>query len=176
MKKEKKTLKPSCQERWLTDTFTHLLYVPSVLMSRRHWIETHLKETGDYALIVQVQFDAVEPMQKAWGALSLGWTVCPHTSFCSHSNTTVTISVRYCNKADKTQWLFYRSTVWGNKKLKKTFLTYLPIKYQNRSDFNTAKSRELTQGRILMFPLTITYYTPACISFSSSYENTGLKM
>lgn len=27
-----------------------------------------------------------------------------------------------------------------------------------------------------MFPLTITYYTPACIGFSSSYENTHLKM
>lgn len=44
------------------------------------------------------------------------------------------------------------------------------------SDFNTAKSRELPGGRILMFPMTITYDTPACISFSSSYENTHLKM
>lgn len=156
-------------------------------VSSRHWTETlfSVRETGDCVLNSAAQPDAIQQadvaVRQAGPGLSRAAWPASQATFCGHSNAMGTISDTVKRRTKPKLILLHRSnTVWRNKKGEKVEKTYFPhICLPNTridSDFDTAKSRELTWSRILMFSLTITYYTPACISFSSSYENMHLKM
>lgn len=113
---------------WRADSCTHLLCL-QCSCPEDTGLRPFLKETG--AVLSSPTFNSMQFSRRGGRPCPWAGRLTSHITPCRHSDITVTILVRY--KTDKPKLiLFYRSTVWRNKKLKKIFPTYLSIKYQNR--------------------------------------------